>query len=95
MAIFFLFFFLPGFSPTRKEFDLTEKTGQDDSKELLQIFDIRGSAVSKIHASEDFKKFVTIDNAGIVYILEEISNMEKRSPNFLSSTYSPTNFYTQ
>ena len=50
------------------------KTGEGQAKELLQLFDIRGTCVTRIFASRDFKKFVTIDDAGIVYILEEVSN---------------------
>ena len=70
----YMFLLLPGVSPLKKDFDECTKIGHKDSKELLQVFDIRGSAVTRIHASEDFKKFVTIDNAGIIYILEEINN---------------------
>ena len=60
-------------SPTKKE-DLQLKIGHAESKELLQLFDIRGTSVAKIQASKDFNKFVSIDDAGIVYILNEISN---------------------
>ena len=60
-------------SPTKKE-DSLLKIGHAQSKELLQLFDIRGTSVARIQASGDFKKFVSIDDAGIVYILQEISN---------------------
>ena len=60
-------------SPTKKE-DQKLKIGHPQSKELLQLFDIRGTSVAKIQASKDFNKFVSIDDAGIVYILNEISN---------------------
>lgn len=50
------------------------KIGRPHAEELLQVFDIRGTAMTRIQASDDFKKFVTIDDAGIVYILEEIQN---------------------
>ena len=42
---------------------------------MLQLFDIRGTCVTRIFASEDFKKFVTVDDAGIVYILQEVDNV--------------------
>ena len=72
--MYYILIFHTGISPIKKEFEECTKVGHKDSKELLQVFDIRGSAVTRIHASEDFKKFVTIDNAGIIYILEEINN---------------------
>ncbi|TRY73964.1 hypothetical protein TCAL_11343 [Tigriopus californicus] len=43
-----------------------------DSNHLLQMFDIKGSSVSRIFPAKDFQKFATIDDSGIVYILEEI-----------------------
>ena len=49
--------------------------GEGQAKELLQLFDIRGTCVTRIFASEDFKKFVTVDDAGIVYILQEVDNV--------------------
>ena len=42
------------------------------SKELLQTFDVRGRNMNVIVANKQFDKFATIDDAGIVYILEEI-----------------------
>ena len=50
------------------------KVGQDQHQELLQVFDIRGASLSKIDASANFDKFVTVDDAGIAYVLEEIVN---------------------
>ena len=47
---------------------------------------------SRIHASDDFKKFVTIDNAGIVYILEEINNINKSPAHFKKSPTNLTKF---
>jgi len=41
-------------------------------KDLLQVFEVRGTSASKIFASADFAKFVTVDDAGLLYILEEI-----------------------
>jgi hypothetical protein len=38
----------------------------------MQLFDVKGSSVAKISASPDFKKFATLDDAGIVYMLKEI-----------------------
>jgi hypothetical protein len=62
-----------------------KKEGHGQTKELLQLFDIRGTSVTRIHASKDFKKFVTIDDAGIVYILEEIpSSFVNNSENITS-----------
>ncbi len=43
------------------------------NRELLQVFDIRGSSMSRIFASADFKRFVTVDDAGLAYVLEEIA----------------------
>ena len=69
----FLLFLGNSPSPTKKE-DSLLKIGHAQSKELLQLFDIRGTSVARIQAFGDFKKFVSIDDAGIVYILQEISN---------------------
>ena len=66
-----------GFSPTNKfEGGSITKVGNGKTKELLQIFDIRGTTLSKIFASDNFKTFVTIDDAGIVYILNEIEILQ-------------------
>jgi len=45
-------------------------------KELLQVFELRGSSAARIYASQDFSKFVTIDDAGLLYILEEIQTAQ-------------------
>merc|ERR1712004_83308 len=57
------------FSPTKVEDEIIVKRGEGQAKELLQLFDIRGTCVTRIFASNDFKKFVTVDDAGIVYQL--------------------------
>lgn len=60
-------------SPNNKyEFTQVPKSGTNKTEELLQLFDIRGSSIRRIHVSSDFKRFVTIDDAGIPYILDEI-----------------------
>jgi len=68
----------PGHSPIKREESLMSnsafKVGQDQHQELLQVFDIRGASLSKIDASANFDKFVTVDDAGIAYVLEEIVN---------------------
>ena len=63
------------FSPTKVEDEIIVKRGEGQAKELLQLFDIRGTCVTRIFASNDFKKFVTVDDAGIVYILQEVDNI--------------------
>ncbi|KAM9845936.1 apoptotic protease-activating factor 1 [Aulostomus maculatus] len=40
--------------------------------EALQTFYPTGSALKKIHVSSDFSTFVTIDNIGILYVLQRI-----------------------
>ncbi|XP_029018925.1 apoptotic protease-activating factor 1 isoform X2 [Betta splendens] len=40
--------------------------------EALQTFYPKGSALKKIHVSSDFSTFVTIDNIGILYILQRV-----------------------
>ena len=47
------------------------KTGAGGQKELLQTFDIKGSSVNKVWVNKDFTQFVTVDDAGICYILDE------------------------
>ena len=47
------------------------KTGSFSQKELLQTFDIKGSSVNKVWINNDFTQFVTVDDAGICYILDE------------------------
>ena len=42
------------------------------NKELLQVFDVRGSSMAKIFACANFRRFVTVDDAGLAYVLEEI-----------------------
>ena len=40
---------------------------------LLQQFNIKGSStVDRIFASEDFKQFAALDDAGLAYILREV-----------------------
>ncbi|XP_072034460.1 apoptotic protease-activating factor 1-like [Amphiura filiformis] len=39
---------------------------------ILQTFHIRGSLVRLIHPNQDFTQFVTIDNAGQLYVLQRI-----------------------
>ena len=41
---------------------------------MFQVFEIRGGTMSKIIPSNDFKKFVTLDDAGSAYFLQEIEN---------------------
>ncbi len=48
------------------------KLGSAENKDLLQTFDIKGNSMSRIFASADFHKFVTVDDAGLAYVLEEI-----------------------
>ncbi|XP_057711417.1 apoptotic protease-activating factor 1 [Corythoichthys intestinalis] len=43
-----------------------------DKGEALQTFYPTGSALKKIHVSSDFSTFVTIDNVGILYILQRV-----------------------
>uniref|UniRef100_A0A673AXV7 Apoptotic protease-activating factor 1 n=1 Tax=Sphaeramia orbicularis TaxID=375764 RepID=A0A673AXV7_9TELE len=43
-----------------------------DKGEALQTFFPTGSALKKIHVSPDFSTFVTIDNIGILYILQRL-----------------------
>lgn len=43
-----------------------------DKGEALQTFFPTGSALKKIHVSLDFSTFVTIDNIGILYILQRL-----------------------
>lgn len=64
--------FFSGPSPTKKDEFAASKVGKGQTKELLQIFDIRGTSVSRIYASKNFRKFVTIDDAGLVYVLQEV-----------------------
>ncbi|XP_076862902.1 apoptotic protease-activating factor 1 isoform X2 [Brachyhypopomus gauderio] len=40
--------------------------------EALQTFHTTGNNLKQIHASPDFKTFVTIDNIGILYILKQV-----------------------
>ena len=47
------------------------KTGSGGQKELLQTFEIKGSSVNKVWVNKDFTQFVTVDDAGICYILDE------------------------
>nr|XP_057934285.1 apoptotic protease-activating factor 1 isoform X1 [Doryrhamphus excisus] len=42
--------------------------------QALQTFYPTGSALKRIHASPDFSTFVTIDNIGILYILQRVSS---------------------
>ena len=41
-------------------------------KERLQQFDLVGSQLSKICVSKEFETFVSVDDVGIPYILQEI-----------------------
>lgn len=43
-----------------------------ESGEALQTFCPKGSGLKKIHVSPDFSTFVTIDNIGILYILQKV-----------------------
>ncbi|XP_077401140.1 apoptotic protease-activating factor 1 [Vanacampus margaritifer] len=43
-----------------------------DKGEALQTFYPTGSALKKVHVSPDFSTFVTIDNVGILYILQRV-----------------------
>ena len=76
------------FSPIKVEDEAENivKTGEGGAKELLQLFDIRGTCVTRIFASRDFKKFVTIDDAGIVYNLEEVFNSATSMASFSKPT---------
>jgi len=47
------------------------KQGGQGRKELLQTFDVKGSLVNKVWVNPDFTQFVTVDDAGICYILDE------------------------
>eukprot|EP00090_Calanus_glacialis_P007925 TRINITY_DN16316_c0_g1_i1.p1 TRINITY_DN16316_c0_g1~~TRINITY_DN16316_c0_g1_i1.p1 ORF type:complete len:931 (+),score=202.36 TRINITY_DN16316_c0_g1_i1:124-2793(+) len=47
------------------------KTGSFAQKELLQTFDIKGSSVNRVWVNNEFTQFVTVDDAGICYILDE------------------------
>lgn len=40
--------------------------------EALQTFHPTGSALKRIHVSPDFSTFVTIDNIGILYVLQRL-----------------------
>lgn len=40
--------------------------------EALQTFHPTGSALKRIHVSPDFSTFVTIDNIGILYVLQRV-----------------------
>ncbi|KAK7886125.1 hypothetical protein WMY93_025746 [Mugilogobius chulae] len=44
-----------------------------ESGEALQTFYTKGLALKKIHVSPDFSTFVTIDNIGILYVLQRIT----------------------
>ena len=41
--------------------------------EHFQLFNVKGSSATKIAVSPDFRKFVTLDDAGIVYNLVDMS----------------------
>lgn len=45
---------------------------------LLQKFPIRGSKVTSIYCSPDFRSLVTIDDTGVLYYLKQI-NCDKKS----------------
>jgi len=60
----------PPTSPVGKR-KVTKKQGAEGKKELLQTFDVKGSLVSKVWVNPDFTQFVTVDDAGICYILDE------------------------
>ena len=53
-----------------------QKEGFPSNPNLLQIFDIKGSALNKVYADKSFKKFATLDDAGIAYILKEIPPLD-------------------
>ena len=37
----------------------------------MQTFDIKGFSVNKVWVNKEFTQFVTVDDAGICYILDE------------------------
>ena len=39
----------------------------------FQLFNVKGSTATRIAASPDFRKFATLDDAGIVYNLVDMS----------------------
>ena len=42
---------------------------------LFQLFNVKGSSATRIAVSPDFRKFATLDDAGIVYNLVEMSQV--------------------
>ena len=70
----------PGFASAAAVRAVT-KTGSSACPELLQTFDIKGSSAVMVSASRDFRRFATIDDAGIPYVLEEIALPD--SPKFV------------
>ena len=43
------------------------------SNSYFQLFNVKGSSATKIAVSPDFRKFATLDDAGIVYNLVDMS----------------------
>jgi len=55
------------------------KFGRGRQKELLQTFDMKGTSADKVYVNQDFTEFVTVDDAGILYILNEYKNIPNKS----------------
>ena len=52
---------------------ITKIGSVESCQALLQQFNIKGSyTVDRIFASEDFKQFAALDDAGLAYILKEV-----------------------
>ena len=52
---------------------ITKIGSVESCQALLQQFNIKGSStVDRIFASEDFKQFAALDDAGLAYILKEV-----------------------
>lgn len=59
-------------SPVGKRKVTKRAPGSSVQKELLQTFDIKGSSVAgRVWVNKEFTQFVTVDDAGILYILDE------------------------
>ena len=68
---FNVFLILPGKRTSRSDHD-HKIGGSPGQRDLLQTFHLKGSSAARIFAADDFKKFVTVDDAGLAYVLEEI-----------------------
>ena len=60
---------LPGSPISRRRLS---KSGSAGRHELLQTFDIQGSSVNRVWVNGEFSQFITVDDAGIYYILDEL-----------------------